>query len=74
MTLHPRAPISWDVNNLALCGFIIEHISDNNYDIVSTLNNAHDVYNRLCSKHQNCYGRYKLIHFIVLHVTVSKYM
>ena len=52
-TLHPRAALSWDVNNLALRGFIIEHISDNDYDIVSTLDNAHDVYERLRSKHQN---------------------
>ena len=62
-TLHPRASLSWDVNNLALRGFIIEHISDSDYDSVSALDNAHDVYESLRSKHQNqgLYAQIKVI-------------
>src|ERR1700761_6941343 len=61
--LHPRAALSWDVNNLALRGFIIEHISDSDYDIISSLDNAHDVYERLRAKHQNqgLYAQIKVI-------------
>ena len=62
-SIHPRASLSWDVNNLALRGFIIEHISDSDYDIVSSLDNAHDVYTKLRSRHQNegLYAQIKVI-------------
>ena len=63
-SLHLRAALSWDVNNLALRGFIIEHISDSDYDTVSALNNAHDIYKKLHSKHQNqgLYAQIKVIY------------
>ena len=62
-SIHPRAALSWDNNNLALRGFIIEHISDSDYDTVCSLDNSHDVYKKLRSAHQNqgLYAQIKVI-------------
>ena len=62
-TAHPRAALSWDNNNLALRGFIIEHISDSDYEIVSLQDNAHDVYTTLRTTHhsQGLYAQIKII-------------
>jgi hypothetical protein len=34
----------WKMNNRALCAFIFEHLSDNDYGIASTYTSAHDTY------------------------------
>src|ERR1700761_5747739 len=62
-TIHPRAALSWDNNNLALRGFIIEHISDSDYETVSMQDNAHDVYAILRTTHhsQGLYAQIKII-------------
>ena len=52
-TLHPRAALSWENNNLALRGFILEHISDNDYDLIKAYDDAHQVYDKLRVVHEN---------------------
>ena len=62
-TTCPKAAQGWENNNLALRGFILEHISDNDYDSVKKYDNSHDVYKKLCSIHENqgLYAQIKLI-------------
>ena len=52
-TLYPRAALSWENNNLALRGFILEHISDNDYDIIKLYDDTHQVYEKLRTVHKN---------------------
>ena len=52
-TLHPRAALSWENNNLALRGFILEHISEADYDIIKAYDDAHQVYEKLRTVHEN---------------------
>ena len=53
MALYPQLASSWQINNLALRGFILEHISDEDFDSVESSVDAHDVYETLRKAHQH---------------------
>ena len=61
--LYPKAAQGWENNNLALRGFILEHISDNDYDSVRRHDNSHTVYETLRGIHekQGLYAQIKVI-------------
>src|ERR1700677_1089862 len=51
-SLYPEAACAWDTSDMALRGFIFQHISDHDYDIVSELASAHKIYDNLRNRHQ----------------------
>ena len=61
--LYPRSASSWQINNLALRGFILEHISDEDFDSVESSADAHDVYETLRKAHQH-QGLHAQVHVI----------
>ena len=61
--LYPQSASSWQNNNLALRGFILEHISDEEFDSVESSVNAHDVYETLRKAHQH-QGLHAQVHVI----------
>ena len=61
--LYPRSASSWQINNLALRGFILEHISDEDFDSVESSVYAHEVYETLCKTHQH-QGLHAQVHVI----------
>ena len=61
--VYPRSASSWHINNLALRGFILEHISDEDFDSVESSINAHDVYEALRKTHQH-QGLHAQVHVI----------
>ena len=52
-TLHPTAAYNWAISDVALRGFILEHVSDHDYNIASVHDNSHGVYTILRDSHQN---------------------
>jgi hypothetical protein len=53
MSIHPAAAYSWIVSDIALWVFMLEHVSDHDYDIASIQPNSHIVYKTLHNSHQN---------------------
>ena len=51
--LYPQLASSWHINSLALLGFILEHISDEDFDSVESSVDTHDVYETLHRAHQH---------------------
>jgi len=50
---HAGPAYSWTISDLALRAFILQHVSDHDYDVASLHQNSHDVYTTLRDKHQN---------------------
>jgi hypothetical protein len=51
-SLHYEAACAWDMSDVALRGFINQHISDHDYEIVSELPTANKMYEALRDRHQ----------------------
>ena len=52
-TLHPTAAYNWATSDIALRGFILEHVSDHDYNIANIHDDSHGVYSTLRDSHQN---------------------
>lgn len=52
-TVHPVAANNWTISDIALRGFILEHISDHDYDTAIIHPTSHGVYKALRDSHQN---------------------
>ena len=52
-TLHPTSAYSWTISNNALWGFILEHVSDHDYNLANIHPDLHSVYKTLRDSHQN---------------------
>jgi hypothetical protein len=52
-SIHPAAAYSWTVSDVALRAFILEHISDHDYDIASVHPDSHGVYKTLRDSHKD---------------------
>lgn len=52
MILYLKSACNWKSNDQALCAFILEHLSENDYGSVNRHLTSHDVYEALCSSHQ----------------------
>ena len=52
-TIYPQSALNWKRSNRALRGFILEHVSERDYEIVSPITNAHNLYETLRTTHQN---------------------
>jgi hypothetical protein len=52
-TLHAAAAYSWSVSDQALCAFLLEHVSDNDYKVASVHDDSASVYNNLHDINQN---------------------
>ncbi|KAN0134593.1 hypothetical protein V8E53_007739 [Lactarius tabidus] len=50
---YATAAYSWTVSDIALRAFILEHVSDHDYDIASAHPDSHGVYKTLRDSHQN---------------------
>lgn len=70
-TLHFEAACAWETSDVALRGFICQHISDHDYDIVGELPTAFEMYDALRNKHQKLgpYAKIKTIRAILDTVT-----
>jgi hypothetical protein len=52
-TKHAGSAYNWTISDLALRAFILEHVSDHDYDVASVYPNSHGVYKVLRDNHQN---------------------
>ena len=52
-TLYAGPAYSWTISDLALRAFILEHVSDHDYDVASVHPTSHGVYKVLRDTHQN---------------------
>ena len=52
ITVHPVAAKNWTISDIALRGFILEHVSDHDYDTASIHPSSHGVYKALRDDHQ----------------------
>ena len=61
--LYPQSALSWHINNLALRGFILKHISNKDFDSVESSVDSHNVYETLPKTHQH-QGLHTQVHVI----------
>ena len=52
-SLHPTSAYSWSISDITLWGFILEHVSDHDYNIANVHPDLHGVYCTLHNSHQN---------------------
>ena len=66
-SIHPEAAGAWETSDVALRGFIFQHISDYDYELVSELPSANKIYESLCDRHQKQgpYAQIKVIRAIL---------
>ena len=70
-TLHFESACAWETSDVALRGFICQHISDHDYDVVGELPTAFEMYDALRNKYQKLgpYAKIKTIRAILDTVT-----
>ena len=61
--LYPQSASSWHINNLALRGFILKHISKEDSNSVESSVDTHDIYETLHNTHQH-QGLHAQVHVI----------
>ncbi|KAH9004081.1 hypothetical protein EDB86DRAFT_3072421 [Lactarius hatsudake] len=61
--VHPNAALNWRLNDRALRAFILEHVSDAEYDVASLFTAARDVYDALRKMHEN-FGLHPQVHIM----------
>jgi hypothetical protein len=50
---HPKDNYGWRISNLALCTFILKHVSYHHYETASVHQDSHSMYNTLQKLHMN---------------------
>src|SRR6266571_5157681 len=63
LAIHPKAALNWRLNDRALRGFILEHVSNVEYGIASRSALAHDVYTVLRKSQENL-GPHAQVHLM----------